>query len=40
MLELYIRLVQAGKRTVESVPEKFRSDVKAAIEAATAEEQK
>ncbi len=33
MLELYIKLVMAGKRTVESVPEKFREDVKAAVEA-------
>lgn len=40
MLELYIKLVLVGKRTVESVPAKFREDVKAAIEAATAEEQK
>lgn len=39
MLELYIKLVQAGKRTIESVPVKFREDVKAAIEAAAAEEQ-
>ncbi len=40
MLELYIKLVLAGKRTVESVPVKFREDVKAAVKAATAEEQK
>lgn len=31
MLELYIRLVIGGKRTVESVPEQFREDVRKAI---------
>ena len=34
MLELYIKLVKAGKRTIDSIPEKFRDDVRAAIEAA------
>lgn len=34
MLELYIKLVLAGKRTIDSVPEKFREDVRAAVEAA------
>ena len=34
MLELYIKLVKAGKRTIDSTPEKFRDDVRAAIEAA------
>ena len=33
MLELYIKLVKAGKRTIDSIPE-FRDDVRAAIEAA------
>lgn len=32
MLELYIKLVSSGKRTLESVPEKFREQVKAALE--------
>ena len=31
MLELYIKLVKAGKRTIDSIPEKFRDDVRAAI---------
>lgn len=31
MLELYIRLVQEGKRTLESVPEQFREQVKQAL---------
>lgn len=34
MLELYIKLVKAGKRTIDSIPEKLRDDVRAAIEAA------
>ena len=34
MLELYIKLVKAGKRTIDSITEKFRDDVRAAIEAA------
>ncbi len=29
MLELYIKLVKAGKRTIDSIPEKFRDDVRA-----------
>lgn len=32
MLELYITLVKAGKRTIESVPEKFREQVREAVE--------
>lgn len=32
MLELYIKLVLAGKRTVESIPERFREAVRAAVE--------
>ncbi|WP_313341220.1 CD1375 family protein [Lacrimispora sp.] len=31
MLELYVRLVEVGKRTVESVPELFRADVEKAV---------
>lgn len=31
MLELYIRLVQEGKRTLESVPEQFREQVEQAL---------
>ena len=34
MLELYIKLVKAGKRTIDSIPEKFWDDVSAANEAA------
>lgn len=33
MLELYIRLVEAGKRDIESVPEEFREQVREAVEA-------
>ncbi len=33
MLDLYIKLVKAGKRTIESIPNKFREDVRNAIEA-------
>ncbi len=32
MLELYIKLVKAGKRTIDSIPEKFRDEVRAAVE--------
>lgn len=32
MLELYIKLVKAGKRDIESVPEKFREQVREAVE--------
>ena len=33
MLELYIKLIKAGKRTIDSIPEKFRDEVRAALEA-------
>ena len=33
MLELYVTLVKAGIRTIDSVPAAFREKVKAAIEA-------
>ena len=33
MLELYVTLVKAGIRTIDSVPASFREKVKAAIEA-------
>lgn len=29
MIDLYIRLVEAGKRTLDQVPEEHRSEVKA-----------
>lgn len=32
MVELYVELVKAGKRTLASVPEKYRSEVEARIE--------
>lgn len=31
MLELYIKLVTAGKRTIDSVPEKFREQIREAV---------
>lgn len=34
MLELYIKLVKAGKRTIDSIPERFREEVRVAVEAA------
>ena len=40
MLELYIKLVKAGRRTLKSVPERFREAVSAAIEAEQKESQK
>lgn len=32
MAELYARYVRAGKRTLESVPERWRADVEAILE--------
>lgn len=32
MLEVYIALVKAGRKTIESVPLKFREEVKKATE--------
>ena len=29
---MYVRLVEAGRRTIEEVPEQFREEVKAKIE--------
>lgn len=34
IIRKHIKLVKAGKRTIDSIPEKFRDDVRAAIEAA------
>lgn len=34
MLELYIKLVKLGKRTIDSIPKEFREDVRAAVESA------
>ena len=31
MVEIYIRLVRAGKRTLESIPERFRDAVEEAL---------
>lgn len=31
MLEVYIKLVEAGKRTIESVPVKYKEAVKEAL---------
>lgn len=33
MLEVYISLVRAGRRTLESVPMKYREEVRNALEA-------
>ena len=32
MVEMYVRLVQEGRRTIEQVPEKFRDDVRSIVE--------
>ena len=34
MLELYIKLVEAGKRTIDSIPERFREGVRTAVKTA------
>lgn len=33
MVDLYVRLVQEGKRTIESVPVKYRTEVEAVLSA-------
>jgi hypothetical protein len=33
MIELYYRLVTEGKRTIEQVPERYRSEVQALLNA-------
>jgi hypothetical protein len=33
MIELYYKLVKEGKRTIDQVPEKFRAEVQAMIDA-------
>ena len=32
MVEMYVRLVQEGRREIRQVPEKYRSDVQSIIE--------
>ncbi|WP_207670900.1 CD1375 family protein [Caloramator sp. E03] len=32
MVELYVALIKAGKRTIEQVPEKFRAGVQALLD--------
>lgn len=31
MVEMYVRLVQEGRRTIEQVPEKYRAEVQTII---------
>jgi hypothetical protein len=33
MVELYFRLIKEGKRTIEQVPERYRADVQAMLDA-------
>jgi hypothetical protein len=33
MIDMYVILVQTGKRTIEQVPERYRSDVQARLNA-------
>lgn len=33
MVELYFQLIKAGKRMIDQVPEKFRADVQALLNA-------
>ncbi|WP_267930367.1 CD1375 family protein [Cytobacillus spongiae] len=35
MVEMYVRLVQEGRRSIEEVPEKYRTEVQAIIEGGT-----
>lgn len=32
MVKMYVRLIQAGRKTIDDVPEKFRDEVLAALE--------
>lgn len=38
IVQVYVRLIQEGRRTLESVPEQIRADVQAALEAEGAEQ--
>lgn len=31
MVKMYVRLIQAGRKTIDDVPEKFRDEVLAAL---------
>lgn len=33
MVDLYVRLIQEGKRTIDDVPEKYREEVQAKLNA-------
>jgi hypothetical protein len=33
MVEMYLKLVKEGRRTIEQVPEKYRADVQALLNA-------
>lgn len=33
MIDLYVRLVTEGKRTIEEVPERYRTEVQAKLDA-------
>lgn len=35
MVDLYVRLIQEGKRTIEEVPERYREDVQGKLDAQT-----
>lgn len=32
MVKMYVRLIQAGRKTIDDVPEQFRAEVLAALE--------
>lgn len=38
MVELYVKLIEAGRRTIDKVPEQIREQVKKALENKGAEE--
>ncbi len=37
IVQVYVRLIREGRRTLESVPENIRSDVQAALESLASE---
>ena len=38
IVQVYVRLIREGRRTIESVPEQIRAEVQAALEAEGAEQ--
>lgn len=37
MIDLYVALIQSGRRTIESVPDRYRAEVQAKLEEVVSE---